>query len=99
MCVQKSGSFVFYSRGPVSLESVSAGFSEISEPRTLKHRGLAEAAFKRAEVLGWEVGDKEPGEAISFIGEAGRIAAADSLGMPGNIIGFVVGSAVACAMS
>lgn len=68
MCVQKSGSFVFYSssRGPVSAESVSAGFSEISEPRTLKPQRLIETAFKRAEVLGWEVGDKEPGETISF---------------------------------
>ena len=66
--VQKSGRFVFYSsfQDPVSAESMSTGFSEMSEPRTLKPERLIETAFERAKVLGWEVGDKEPGEIISF---------------------------------
>lgn len=68
MCVQKSGSFVFYSsfQGSVSAESMSAGFSEMSEPTTLKPERLIETAFEIVKVLGWEVGDKEPGEIISF---------------------------------
>lgn len=68
MSVQKSGSFVFYSsfQGPVSAESMLAGFSEVSEPRTLKPERLIETTFKRAKILGWEVVGREPGEIISF---------------------------------
>lgn len=43
-----------------------AGFSEVSEPRTLKPERLIETTFKRAKILGWEVVGKEPGEIISF---------------------------------
>lgn len=66
--IQKSSSSLFYLsfQGTVSVESMSAGFSEMSgHGRPLKPGSLTETALRGLR-FGWEVVEKEPVEIISF---------------------------------
>lgn len=66
--IQKSISSLFYLsfQGAVSVESMSAGFSEMSgHGKPLKPGNLTETALRELR-FGWEVVEKEPVEIVSF---------------------------------